>query len=144
LGDREGYLNGAVNALSAHPSIRKVRPSAWLETEPYGGVEQPAFLNGVLEAETLLPPQELLDLLHQLEQAAHRERLIHWGPRTLDLDILFYDEEIIHTPDLTVPHPDLQNRDFVLRPLAEVAPSAWHPILCKTARQLLAELEESE
>jgi dihydroneopterin aldolase/2-amino-4-hydroxy-6-hydroxymethyldihydropteridine diphosphokinase len=141
LGDRESYLNGAVEALSEHPAIRGIRPSSWLETEPYGGVEQPGFLNGVLEAETLLPAEELLNLLHEIEQAAHRERIVHWGPRTLDLDILFYDEETIHTPDLTVPHPDLQNRDFVLRPLAEIAPYAWHPLLRKTAWQLLKELE---
>ena len=114
--------------------------SEYLVTEPYGGVEQDEFLNGVLRLRTLLTPEELLDRLHELESEANRERLIHWGPRTLDLDILFYDNEIIDTPDLHVPHIDMQNRDFVLKPMDEIAPYYRHPVLNKTIHQLLDEL----
>ena len=114
--------------------------SKYLVTEPYGGVEQDEFLNGVLRLRTLLTPEELLDRLHELEAEANRERLIHWGPRTLDLDILFYDNEIIDTPDLHIPHIDMQNRDFVLKPMDEIAPHYRHPVLNKTIHQLLDEL----
>ena len=86
--------------------------SDYLITEPYGVTDQDEFLNGVLKMRTLLTPGELLVRLHQLEQAANRERIIHWGPRTLDLDILFYDQEIIDMPDLHIPHIDLHNRRF--------------------------------
>ena len=92
------------------------------------GVEQEDFLNGCLELETLLTPQELLEELHRIEQEAGRERKIHWGPRTLDLDILFYDKELIETEDLIIPHVDLENRYFVLKPLAEIAPNFRHPM----------------
>ena len=85
-------------------------------------------------------PEELLDRLHELEAAANRERIIHWGPRTLDLDILFYDNEIIDTPNLHIPHIDMENRDFVLKPLDEIAPYYRHPVLNKTIHQLLNEL----
>ena len=84
--------------------------------------------------------RELLERLHTIEQAARRERLIHWGPRTLDLDILFYDDLVQDDPDLTLPHPDMQNRDFVLTPMAELAPHFVHPVFHKTIGQLLKEL----
>lgn len=113
----------------------------YLVTEPYGGVEQDVFLNGALKLRTLLTPEELLDRLHELEQAAHRERIVHWGPRTLDLDILLYDQMIIDTPVLHVPHIDMENRDFVLIPLTKLAPYYRHPVLNKTISQLLKELQ---
>ena len=91
---------------------------------------------------TLLTPGELLVRLHQLEQEANRERIIHWGPRTLDLDILFYDNEIIDTVELHVPHIDMENRDFVLKPMVEIAPYLRHPVLNLTMEQLLKKLEE--
>ena len=84
---------------------------------------------------------ELLDRLHDLEKAADRKRIIHWGPRTLDLDILFYDNEIIDTEDLHIPHIDMENRDFVLKPMVEIAPYYRHPILNQTMEQLLNKLE---
>ena len=115
--------------------------SDYLVTEPYGGVEQDVFLNGALKLRTLLTPEELLDRLHELEQAAHRERIVHWGPRTLDLDILLYDQMIIDTPVLHVPHIDMENRNFVLIPLTELAPYYRHPVLNKTISQLLKELQ---
>ena len=100
------------------------------------------FMKGCLELETLLTPQELLEELHRIEQEAGRERKIHWGPRTLDLDILFYDKELIETEDLIIPHVDLENRYFVLKPLAEIAPNFRHPILKKTVTQMLEAVKE--
>lgn len=144
MGDKQGYLNGAVEALQADECVRVKKVSSYRVTEPYGGVEQDDFLNAAMEIETLYAPEELLDALHAIEQAARRERLIHWGPRTLDLDILFYDELVQDDPDLILPHPDLHNRDFVLGPMAELAPNLVHPVLHKTMKQLLSELPAAE
>lgn len=140
LGDKERFLREAVEGLNACPEIRVKRCSSFLTTAPYGGVEQDDFLNGAVEIETLLTPDALLDELHRLEQAANRTREIHWGPRTLDLDILLYEDEIIQTERLTVPHADMTNRDFVLVPMAEIAPHTLHPVCRKTMSQLLDEL----
>lgn len=140
LGDKRAYLDGAVEALRMDPGIRIKQVSTYLVTAPYGGVEQDDFLNGAVELETLYDPQELLDRLHDIEMDAKRERLVHWGPRTLDLDILFYDDLVQDDPTLTLPHPDMQNRDFVLRPMAELAPNFLHPVFHKTIGQLLKEL----
>ena len=142
LGDREGYLNGAVKALREMGAVRGVKVSAFLETKPYGGVEQGDFLNAAVFLETLLPPLELLDKLHEIEAAADRKREIHWGPRTLDLDILFYDKLIYEDENLILPHVDLENREFVLIPLQELSPNYRHPIWGKTVTQLLRELKE--
>lgn len=140
LGDKKKFLDDGIQGLRDTPSCEVEAVSEYLITEPYGGVEQDEFLNGVLKLRTLLTPEELLDRLHELEAAANRERLIHWGPRTLDLDILFYDNEIIDTPDLHIPHIDMENRDFVLKPMDEIAPYYRHPVLNKTIHQLLGEL----
>lgn len=137
MGDKQGYLDGAVRALKADPCIRVKKVSTYLVTAPYGGVEQDDFLNGAMELETLYTPEELLDVLHTVEQAAKRERLVRWGPRTLDLDILFYDDLVLDSAVLTLPHPDMQNRDFVLKPMAELAPHFVHPVFRRTIRQLL-------
>ena len=120
-------------------SVRKV--SEYIETEPYGPVEQDSFLNAVMEIETPLEAEELLSIIHDIEQEAGRERLVHWGPRTLDIDILLYDDEIINTESLNIPHVEMHKRDFVLKPLCEIAPYAYHPVLRKTAAMLLNELE---
>lgn len=117
------------------------RVSSWINTAPYGGVEQDDFLNGCLVMETLLPPEELLDRLHQIEQAANRVREIHWGPRTLDLDIIFYDDLMMSTPALQIPHIEMHKRDFVLVPLNEIAPYYMHPAMRRTVGQLLEELK---
>ena len=108
----------------------------------HAAVSQPAlYLQEQGFEITYLPVDELLDRLHDLEKAADRKRIIHWGPRTLDLDILFYDNEIIDTEDLHIPHIDMENRDFVLKPMVEIAPYYRHPILNQTMEQLLNKLE---
>lgn len=143
IGDREYHIKGAVEALKAHPLIKVKKVSDLIVTKPYGGVEQEDFLNGALELETLLNPEELLETLHEIENAEGRKRDIHWGPRTLDLDILFFDDLRYRSETLVIPHPDLQNRRFVLEPLAMIAPYICHPIVEKTVAALLRELEEA-
>ena len=140
MGDKKNYILEAVEKLKADQKIRHLRCSTLIETEPYGGVEQDVFINGVLELDTLYEPLELLHLLQKIELEAGRERKIHWGPRTLDLDILFYDQEIIDMPDLHIPHIDLHNRDFVLVPMNQIAPYLRHPVLNQTISQLLDSL----
>lgn len=140
MGDKKAYLDGAVKALGQTPGCSVEKVSTYIVTEPYGGVEQDDFLNGCLLLKTLMQPQELLCRLHEIEQEAHRERIIRWGPRTLDLDILMYDDEIVESDDLIIPHAEMHLRRFVLEPLAEIAPGKLHPILGKTARQMLKEL----
>ena len=140
LGDKKGYLDQAVKMLGERPDCRVEKLSSYLVTKPYGGVEQDDFLNACLILKTLLFPEELLERLHEIEQAAHRERIIRWGPRTLDLDILLYDDLILETDDLVIPHPGMHLRDFVLKPLREIAPNKRHPIFQKTVAQMEVEL----
>lgn len=140
MGDRGEYLEAGIAGLKACPDIRVKKVSSIITTKPYGGVEQEDFLNGCLLAETLLTPGELLEKLHEIEHAAGRERKVHWGPRTLDLDIVFYDKLVYEDEDLIIPHVDMQNRRFVLEPMAEIAPNLRHPLLQKTMTQLLSEL----
>lgn len=144
LGDKEAYLNQAVKALDETHGCQVEKVSSYLVTEPYGGVEQDDFLNACLCLKTYLSPEELLRRLHEIEQDAHRERIIRWGPRTLDLDILLYDDLILETEDLILPHMDMENREFVLKPLSEIAPNLRHPILHKTMRQLADQLAAKE
>ncbi len=140
MGDSKAHLDGAVEALSQDGKIRVLKVADYIVTKPYGGVEQNDFLNSAVEIETLYTPEELLDKLHEIEQAHDRERLIHWGPRTLDLDILFYEDLIMDTADLTIPHKDLHNRDFVLKPMAQLAPYMKHPVIGETMEKLLKNL----
>ena len=115
-------MDFAIDRLNALPDTKVTEVSDYIETEPYGDVEQDNFLNGALKIQTLKSPEELLDTTMAIEQEAHRERIVHWGPRTLDIDILFYDDAIIHTKRLTVPHIEIPKRTFVLEPLADIAP----------------------
>lgn len=140
LGDKEKFIDEAIEALSNLSQINIVAISDKIVTEPYGNVEQDVFLNGVMKIETLLPADELLQILQKVEEHAGRERKIHWGPRTLDLDIIFYDDDIISEDDLIVPHPDMKNRDFVLKPLMQIAPYKLHPVYRKTISDMYAEL----
>ncbi len=142
LGEREQYIRDAVAALQQYPEIRNVQVSSLIETEPYGKTDQPRFLNGAISLETMFLPHPLLDTLHEIEQAAGRERKEHWGPRTLDLDILLYGQQVICDVDLTVPHADMTNRRFVLEPLAELAPWEKHPVLGESVSALLQKLPQ--
>ncbi|MCI8527799.1 MAG: 2-amino-4-hydroxy-6-hydroxymethyldihydropteridine diphosphokinase [Lachnospiraceae bacterium] len=143
LGDRREYMTYGVEALADRREIVVKQVSEFIVTKPYGGVEQEDFLNGALEIETILGPEELLQVLHEIEQGAGRERLVHWGPRTLDLDLLFYDRLCYQSHDLVIPHPDLENREFVLRPLSAIAPYWRHPATGKTVKNLLDELGQN-
>lgn len=142
MGDRKNYIETAVRRMEENPRIRSLRSSQLIVTSPYGGVEQEDFLNGAIELETLYTPRELLCFLQSLEEEAQRVRTLHWGPRTLDLDILFFEDFVSDDPSLTVPHPDLHNRRFVLEPLSGLAPYLRHPVLGRSVRQLLEELDE--
>lgn len=137
MGERKEHLDYAVSALSECPDHRNLRVSSYLETEPYGYTEQDPFLNACIVLETLMTPEELLAQIHAIEQAQGRERKIHWGPRTLDIDILFYDQAVIEEPDLCIPHPEIPLREFVLQPLEELEPNLHHPITGQTVRQML-------
>ncbi len=144
LGDREQYLKTAVDQLGKDDYIKVKKVSSYIETEPYGPVDQPDFLNAAVLVETLYTAEELLMVTSDIEQDAKRERIIHWGPRTLDIDILLFDDEIISTERLTVPHKEMHLRDFVLRPADEIAPYLMHPVFKKTIHQLLEELRNKE
>ena len=140
LGERQQFLRAAVRLLQECSEIRNLKVSKLMETAPYGYTEQPAFLNGAIELETLFTPQELLIVIHKIEAERGRERVIHWGPRTIDLDIVFYDDEIVAESELIIPHIDMQNRLFVLEPLYMLCPGKVHPVLHKTVAQLRQEL----
>ncbi len=142
MGDKNTYLKEGLEALDAQKHTRLIRQSSFLLTEPYGGVPQDDFLNNAVIVQTLLSPENLLHFLHGIESGAGRTREIHWGPRTLDIDILFYDDLIYESGDLVIPHVDLENRAFVLEPLNEIAPNHRHPVSMKTVSQLLKELKQ--
>lgn len=142
MGDKKGYLEKAVRQITGHAKIRKARCAEMIVTPPYGGVEQDDFLNSAIGFETLLTPYELLGFLQELEADAGRERMVHWGPRTLDLDILFYQDFVSDDPALTVPHPDMENRLFVLEPLSQLCPYYFNPVTGKCVKQMLKALKE--
>ena len=142
LGEKEKYIQDGIEEICNHKLFRNPRISDYFYSTPYGGVKQDDFLNGVLEIETLLDAEDLLVFLHEVEENANRVRTQHWGPRTLDLDILFFDDEIIHTPKLQIPHKDMKNRDFVLVPLAQLAGYKLHPIYHITVEEMLQNLKE--
>lgn len=142
MGDREKYITQAIQEIKKMPECHVTKVSKLIETKAYGKTDQEDFINGCLELKTLFNPEELLDQLHIVERKAGRERNEHWGPRTLDLDILFYDNEIVETQELVIPHLDMNNREFVLEPLAEIAPYFEHPVDHKNILQLLLEVRK--
>lgn len=143
LGDMEANILEAVRLLEADEMIQVKCVSSLIETEPVGGVVQPNFLNGAVAIRTLYSPEQLLEQIGQIEAALGRERIVHWGPRTIDLDILLYDDEVIRTERLYVPHIEMEHRGFVLEPLCEIAPAAIHPLKQATVYQLYQEWLEN-
>ncbi len=144
MGEKEKYLDMALEEFRKNPKICLGKVASYLETEPYGGVEQDSFVNSVCRIETIYAPYELLDELHRIEQLANRKREIHWGPRTLDLDILLYDDLVMAEEDLIIPHADMENRTFVLEPLCEIAPYVRHSGTGLTIKKMLDVLKNKE
>jgi 2-amino-4-hydroxy-6-hydroxymethyldihydropteridine diphosphokinase len=148
LGDRQVALDQAVMLLDTVDGVQVCRLSHLVETLPLpdGPPGQGKYLNGVVEVQTSLSPLELLAALQQIETSLGRDRTREprWGARTCDLDILLIGQSVLESPELTIPHPRMHQRRFVLEPLAELAPEVRHPTLGKTARQLLAELPKEE
>lgn len=141
MGDTKKYLDNAVSMLEREPSTKVLKCSSYIVTKPYGNENQDDFLNGAVKIKTLLTPFELLDFVHEIEAENGRERKEHWGPRTLDIDIILYDDMVIESDNLIIPHADMHNREFVLKPLSEIAPNARHPLFEKTASQLYKDIK---
>jgi 2-amino-4-hydroxy-6-hydroxymethyldihydropteridine diphosphokinase len=145
LEPRGKYIQRALTMIAEQPGIEVLEVSSVYETEPEGGPEgQPAFLNAAAKLKTTLTPTELLNALQAIEKELGRKRDVFWGPRTIDLDILLFDQEIVSTDRLIIPHPLMHERRFVLQPLAQIAPEVMHPILQMTARTILESLGEEE
>jgi 2-amino-4-hydroxy-6-hydroxymethyldihydropteridine diphosphokinase len=141
LGNPSLQLAEALQRLHAAEEVEVTRVSTFYRNPPLGPEDQPWYVNAAARVRTRLGPEELLRLMQQVETALGRVRAERWGPRRLDLDLLLYNGEVILAPDLVVPHPEMHRRAFVLAPLAEIAPQAWHPVLHKTAGDLLAALD---
>ncbi len=143
MGDKRENLLEAIKKVGELENTEVVKSSTILETEPFGYIEQDNFLNACLEVKTLLTPQEFLSSILKIELDMGRVREIKWGPRVIDIDILFYDDEIIQEDNLAVPHPWICEREFVLEPLSEIAPNYVHPLERKTIMMLARKLKES-
>ena len=140
MGDSRATIEKAIEQIKDSQWIRDVKLSNLIETKPYGYQEQDDFINGVLFFQTLLYPMQLLRFLQKIEKDLDRIREIHWGPRTIDLDILFFGKEISEEPELVLPHPEICKRDFVLKPLCELNPYLIHPVEHKRVSQMYVEL----
>ena len=140
MGSREKYLSDALSSIRSSSLCKEVRVSDFIETKPVGGVEQNDFINCCVELRTLMTPHELLEFTSAIEQKANRKRTIHWGPRTLDIDIILFDDIIISDSALTIPHIEMANREFVLKPLCQLNPYAMNPVLRMSAYELYKSL----
>lgn len=142
VGDKKGFLDMAVATLENDDNCKDLAVSRYMESKPYGGVDQDDFLNGAIKLFTIYSPYELLTVINEIEAVAGRERRVHWGPRTLDIDIVLYDDLVISDEKLVIPHFDMCNREFVLRPVAELVPHKLHPVSKKTMQELYKELKK--
>jgi 2-amino-4-hydroxy-6-hydroxymethyldihydropteridine diphosphokinase len=140
LGDRKELINQAVRYISEKNHL--VASSAIYETQAWGNVAKGNFLNQVIQVETSVSPEKLLEQVQEIEEKLGRKRTETWGDRTMDIDILYFGDEVIHTPNLTIPHPFIQDRRFVLIPLVEILPDMIHPVLGKSNRILLEECQD--
>lgn len=136
VGDRKNYFDKALKMLSQTRGITLKKVSSYIETEPYGGVAKNGFLNCAVEIETYYTPRQLLEEIHRIEAECGRERTVHWGDRTLDIDIIFFGRKIVEEDDLQIPHPEYFKRAFVLEPLKEIAPDFVCPVLRKKVKDL--------
>jgi len=143
-GDKPLNCRKAFERLLSNPAIAVVKKSPFYETLPWGYKDQPSFVNAVVEIATNLTPDELLEHLKTIESDMGRVETIRWGPRAIDLDIIFYDGLVMETAALTIPHPRAHERTFVLIPLAEIAPEFIHPVLKKTVSELAAGLKDAD
>jgi len=144
LGEPRRQLEEALRLLAQAEEVEVVKVSTFYLNPPLGPPEQPWYVNAVAQVRTRLAPEELLRVLRRVEEALGRVRGERWGPRLLDLDLLLYGGEVLSAGELVVPHPELHRRAFVLVPLAEIAPEAYHPVLQKTAAELVAELKPQD
>jgi 2-amino-4-hydroxy-6-hydroxymethyldihydropteridine diphosphokinase len=144
LGQREETLRAALVELEHVDGVEVTAVSSLWETAPVGGPPQGDYLNAAAQVRTCLAPEELLRALQGIEARFGRERGARWGPRTLDLDLLLYADAVVSTPDLQVPHPRMHERLFVLGPLCEIAPEARHPVLGRSAAELLTRLRSAK
>ncbi len=143
IGDREGNCRRAVSLLCGKGPVELVSESSLYETEPWGRVEQGAFVNSAVEVRTPLAPADLLALLKGIEAKMGRTPSPRWGERVIDLDIIFYGDEVVKAEGLSIPHPRAHERAFVLAPLAEITPGFVHPVLKKSVSSLLRELRDA-
>jgi len=141
LGDRLSNLRNAIATLP--PWVQPGIQSSVYETQPWGYYDQPVFLNQIIKADTVLEPLDLLSFLKETEVILGRKETFRFGPRLIDLDIIFYDDLVFKTPRLTIPHPRIAERAFILIPLAEIAPDLYQPVLGKTIQQLKTDVDPS-
>jgi len=141
LGDRKAFVDAAIDEIDTIPGTSVTAVSSVIETEPVGVTGQPRFLNAAVRIETEQAPEALLRKLKELEEHLGRKPTYRWGPRVIDIDILLYDDVVLETEELVIPHPLMMERRFVLAPLAELAPDLRHPVTRKTVSELLSRLE---
>ncbi|MBI9101312.1 MAG: 2-amino-4-hydroxy-6-hydroxymethyldihydropteridine diphosphokinase [Spirochaetales bacterium] len=144
LGERMTNIQSAIDMINESKFCRVTNQSKIYETEPYGYLDQDKFLNGALEVKTLLTPRSFLRFLLDVEKKLKRERIIHYGPRTMDLDVLFYDQIMTSFEEAVIPHPRLHERMFVMKPLCDIAPYYVHPILNERCYRIAEELMKTE
>ncbi|MCP1102819.1 dihydroneopterin aldolase/2-amino-4-hydroxy-6-hydroxymethyldihydropteridine diphosphokinase [Aequitasia blattaphilus] len=143
IGDKNKNIEEGIKKINELKGCEVLEVSSVFKSKPYGMVEQDDFLNGAFTMRTILSPTELLKELKKIEEKAGKGHTVRWGPRTLDLDIIFYDDLVLDSKELQIPHPDLQNRDFVLVPLSELADYHRHPVTKLTVRQMIERLKEN-